>query len=239
MQSGGMGILQVVEPDEQSEPTSPEAPPPVSAAARAASSAPPAGSNGVASQLGSVSFPVALRGYDREAVEAYVGRVVQAVNDLESRRSPETAVRRALDRVGEETSGILQRAHEAADEITSRSRTQADERRQAAERQAEDLVRDAETRARELDADNDALWAQRRQLIEDIRGVAAELLRVADEAIERLPPPGGRARPPAPALEEPELPTAEAPSEDGTASVDQATQPMSPLDLPDGERPEA
>src|SRR5919197_6098077 len=102
MQSGRVGILRDVEPDERSEPTQPEAPPPASAAARAASAAPPRGSNGgVASQLGNVSFPVALRGYDREAVEAYVGRVVQAVSDLESKRPPEAAVRRAPDRVGE------------------------------------------------------------------------------------------------------------------------------------------
>jgi cell division initiation protein len=239
MQSGGAGILKDVEPDERSEPTQPEAPPPASAAARAASAAPPQSSNGVASQLGNVSFPVALRGYDRDAVEAYVGRVVQAVSDLETKRSPEAAVRRALDRVGEETSGILQRAHEAADEITTRSRTQADERRKAADREAQELVQDAEARARQLDADNDALWAQRRQLIEDIRGVAAELLRVADEAIERLPPPGGRARAVAPEAAAREAPTAEpqTPAENGT--VDQSTQPMSPLDLPDGGSPDA
>jgi DivIVA domain-containing protein len=240
MQSGGVCILHDVEPDERSEPTqpSPEAPPPASAAARAASAAPPPSTNGVASQLGNVSFPVALRGYDREAVEAYVGRVVHAVSDLESKRSPEAAVRRALDRVGEETSGILQRAHEAAEEITTRSRAQADERRKAADRQSQELVQDAEARARQLDADNDALWAQRRQLIEDIRGVAAELLRVADEAIERLPPPGGRARAVAPesAGREPPAADLEMPHENG--SVDQATQPMSPLDLPDGGPPE-
>jgi hypothetical protein len=181
----------------------------------------------LASDMGQTSFPIVLRGYDRVAVEAYVSRVVATIAELEAARSPEGAVKRALDQVGEETSGILKHAQETADEMTAKARTESEERVRNAEREADAMVRDAEARARELDTDNDALWAQRRQLIEDMRGLAGELLRVADEAVERLPPPPGRAR----AI----VAARTTPPPDGITNgvVDQPTQAMSPLDLPD------
>ena len=67
-------------------------------------------------------FPVALRGYDRVAVDAYVKQTSQLVAELQATRSPEAAVRKALERVGEQISGILQRAHDTAEEITAQSR---------------------------------------------------------------------------------------------------------------------
>src|SRR3712207_3107843 len=81
-----------------------------------------------------VSFPIALRGYDREAVERYVADVAQLVAELEATQSREGVVQRALDEIGEQTSGILQRAHETAEEIIARSRSQAEGRMQRAER---------------------------------------------------------------------------------------------------------
>src|SRR5881227_3196749 len=73
-----------------------------------------------------VDFPVVLRGYDRLAVDAYVKRTSQLVAELQASRSPEAAVRRALERVGEQISGILQRAHETAAQITAQSRSDAE-----------------------------------------------------------------------------------------------------------------
>jgi vacuolar-type H+-ATPase subunit H len=189
----------------------PSAPPPMSPAA---------------AELGQTSFPIVLRGYERTAVEGYVARAVAVVAELESARSPEGAVSRALDQVGEETSSILKRAQETADEMTAKARAESEERVRNAEREAEALVRDAETRAAELDADNDALWAQRRQLIEDLRGLASELLRVSDEAVERLPPPAGRARAIVAAR-------TSFPDNGRNGLVDQPTEAMSPLELPD------
>ncbi len=69
-----------------------------------------------------VDFPVALRGYDRIAVDAYVARTSQLIAELHATASPEGAIRRALERVGEEVSGVLQQAHRTADEVTSQSR---------------------------------------------------------------------------------------------------------------------
>ena len=53
-------------------------------------------------EVADVDFPVVLRGYDRVAVDAYVRRASQLVAELNAGRSPQAAVRRALERVGEE-----------------------------------------------------------------------------------------------------------------------------------------
>jgi hypothetical protein len=95
-------------------------------------------------------------------------------------------VQKALDELGEETAGILQRAHETADEISSRSRAQADTRLQRAEREAEILRRDADEYAEQVIVDTRLLWEERQRLIEDIRQLADEVLGTADDAMERL-----------------------------------------------------
>src|SRR5246127_832532 len=86
--------------------------------------------------VANVEFPIVLRGYDRLAVDAYVKRTSQLVAELQSTHSPEAAVRRALERVGEDVSGILQRAHEAAAQITAQSRMDAEERLERARQEA-------------------------------------------------------------------------------------------------------
>jgi cell division initiation protein len=133
-------------------------------------------------------FPVALRGYDRDAVDAYVDQVNRVVADLQASRSPQAAIRNALDQVGEETSGILERAHETADEITGRSRSQAEERLQKAEEEARETVRAAETRLRMLDTDAEEIWQERKRLIDDVQRVADDLTELAESAARRFPP---------------------------------------------------
>ena len=66
-------------------------------------------------------FAVAVRGYDRGAVDRYVEQVNRLLAELEISSSPEAAVRHALDEVSEETRELLQRAHQTAEEITARS----------------------------------------------------------------------------------------------------------------------
>src|SRR5690348_7279437 len=135
----------------------------------------------------SVDFPVVLRGYDRIAVDAYVKKTSQLVAELQATRSPEAAVRRALDRVGGEVSGILQRAHETASEITSQSRSEAEDRLESARQEAERIVGAARTEVQELDAETDRVWAERQRIVEDARDLARQLLGLADSAAERFP----------------------------------------------------
>src|SRR5437763_1275790 len=94
-------------------------------------------------EVADVDFPLALRGYDRLAVDAYVRKTSQLVAELQATRSPEAAVRRALERAGEEISGIPQRAHETAAQITAQSRSDAEERLDGARQEAVRLTADA------------------------------------------------------------------------------------------------
>src|SRR4051795_4046425 len=96
-----------------------------------------------------VSFPIVMRGYDRAAVDAYVTRVNRIIAELQVSRSPQSAIRHALDQVSEETRGILERAHETAEDITARSQVQASDRLERAEGEARTVIRDAEARVRE------------------------------------------------------------------------------------------
>jgi len=134
-----------------------------------------------------VSFPIVLRGYDRDAVDAYVQEVNRVIADLQTRQSPQSAIRHALDQMSDETRGILERAHETADEITARSRSQADDRVQWAEREAREAIAAATERVHDLEGDAERVWEERQGLIDDVRRIAQELTAVADDAGVRFP----------------------------------------------------
>jgi DivIVA domain-containing protein len=156
-------------------------------------------------RLRDVSFPTAVRGYDRRSVDEFIDELRNLVADLEAHQTREGVVQKALDELGEETAGILQRAHETADEIAARSRAQADGRLQRAEREAQIVKREADEYAEQVVVDTRLLWDERQRLIEDIRHLADEVLATADDAIERLKLP----EPLAPGEQDPETTTAE------------------------------
>ena len=150
---------------------------------------------------GDPDFPIVRRGgYDRAAVHAYVARAQRLVMEMDAAATnPGEAVRRALDRVGEETAGILRHAQETAASMTSRSETESRERLEGAERRAREREEEAEQEAerlkaqaeidvRRLDADNDRLWEERQRLIDETRKLSASLRRVAEEADQLFPP---------------------------------------------------
>lgn len=124
------------------------------------------------------AFPVALlRGYDRRAVDAYVDRVSAILLDLRASRSPQEAIRRALDRVGEETSAILQRAHDAAEEVTRESRAKADDRVQEAQAEADRLTGEAGRVRADAAAESERVRGEAAAAAETL---AAESQRAAD-----------------------------------------------------------
>jgi hypothetical protein len=137
-------------------------------------------------RLREVNFPIVVRGYHRQTVDVFIAELLELVEDLESHQTREGVVQKALGELGEETAGILQRAHETADDIAARSRAQADARLQRAEREAEILRRDADEYAEQVIVDTRALWDERQRLIEDIRQLADEVLGTADDALDRL-----------------------------------------------------
>ena len=87
-----------------------------------------------------VSFPVSLRGYERQAVDAYVKRVNRVIAELKVSASPPAAVRHALDLAQEKGEALLQAAREAAEEITASARQDADESTARAKAEAADLM---------------------------------------------------------------------------------------------------
>jgi DivIVA domain-containing protein len=132
-------------------------------------------------------FPTAMRGYDRAAVDDYVQQISQLVAELQATRSPEAAVRRALERVGEQISGILQRAHETAEQITAQSRREAEDRLDQARAEAAQIAGAAEQRVKELDGDTDRIWLERQRIVADAEDLASQLVAIAKSAAERFP----------------------------------------------------
>jgi cell division septum initiation protein DivIVA len=123
--------------------------------------------------LREVAFPTAVRGYEKRAVDGYVERVNRLITELEVSRSPQAAVRHALDRVGEQTSGILHRARATAEEITISAREEAEETTGRARAEAREIIAEAKAEA-------DGLLARSTAAAEDL------LARAGTEANDLL-----------------------------------------------------
>jgi DivIVA domain-containing protein len=130
-----------------------------------------------------VRFPTAVRGYDRGAVDGYVKQVNNLIAELETSSSPESAVKRALAEVSEETGAILERAHEAADAITARSRAAADDRLQQAQREAEEV---RETTQREAQEVRELAQRESRQLRTTAQREAEQVRAEAETRVQKL-----------------------------------------------------
>jgi DivIVA domain-containing protein len=130
-----------------------------------------------------VDFPVAMRGYDRAAVDGYVEQVNRLIAELEISSSPESAVRHALEEVTEETRGILQGAHETAEEITARSRSKADDRLQRGEREADEARKAA---AREAQETREMARREAQELRESAAHAAQHLHETAQRETQEL-----------------------------------------------------
>ncbi len=191
------------------------------------------GQRRVPPELRTAAFPVAVRGYDRGAVDAYVTRVNRLIAELEATRSPQSAVENALRRTEDERSDILKEAyalggevtatagreagemiarakseaveivvgasdkadrtkaealqHSAkvraeADRILDAARAEAEARVQRAEEEIARIRKEAEAWMRALRIDTNAIRGERRDLLEDLRAIAARLQEAASRA---------------------------------------------------------
>jgi DivIVA domain-containing protein len=113
----------------------------------------------VPAELRNVSFPVAVRGYDRRAVDSYVARVNRVIAELEATHSPEAAIRHALHRAEEQTRGGLEKARKEAEKIIAAARRNADDATARAKAEAADIVVNASTRADRSKLEADAYAA--------------------------------------------------------------------------------
>jgi DivIVA domain-containing protein len=144
----------------------------------------------VPAEIRNVSFPVSVRGYDRHAVDAYVARVNRVIAELEVSRSPQSAVRHALDRVGEQTVAILNEARESAEKIADAAREEAEAHVAEAKAQAADLVVSASAQAEQDRAEGERIVADAKaeaeKIVSQARAEAAENLAEArTKAAER------------------------------------------------------
>jgi DivIVA domain-containing protein len=133
-------------------------------------------------------FATTWRGYDRVAVDEYLGALEDELAAARAEHTSEHAIQNEIDRLGNDTAEILRVAHAKADAISSRAHAQADLLMADAQAEAEATTRDAEARRRTFDADADLIWRERTRLIDDTRKLADCMLSVADDAVERFPP---------------------------------------------------
>jgi cell division septum initiation protein DivIVA len=132
-------------------------------------------------------FPLVIRGYDRRAVDDYLDATSARLAELEALQSPSVAVMQAVERVADDTGGILKTAHETAHGIVTRARAEADRTLTDARDEADRTISAAQARARQIAIDTDALWQERMRLIEDAHQVSASLAQIADVAAARFP----------------------------------------------------
>jgi DivIVA domain-containing protein len=152
-----------------------------------------------------VSFPVAVRGYDRRAVDAHIKRVNRVIAELKVRGSPPAAVRHALEQAEDKVQGLLQAAREAAEEITASAQQEAEESTARAKAEAAELTVNTSAEADRVKAEADEFVANARgeaddtlakakseadEMLADARAEAQNILARAqaevDERLKRL-----------------------------------------------------
>lgn len=123
------------------------------------------------------NFSVALRGYDRGEVEAFLQDVAAEVSVLKD------SAERAYQNLGEELGELLQQAKDVADKLLSEARSEAAALVQSAENEATGLRDEAEAHARQVreEADGEAV-STRAEAEQD----AAQRISAADTKVREL-----------------------------------------------------
>jgi DivIVA domain-containing protein len=141
-------------------------------------------------EVRNVSFPLGMRGYERKAVEDYVRRVNRVIAELEVTRSPQAAVRHAVERVSEQTKTILDEARESAEKITATAQAEADEIVAQAKAKSADLVVAAGTEADRVRAESEELVARSKaeagRIVAEAKAKAEEHRRESEEELAKL-----------------------------------------------------
>lgn len=144
----------------------------------------------VPAEFRDVSFGSAIGGYNRNDVDAYVERVNRLIAELEISRSPEKAVQLALERVGEQTAGILQEAQEAAAKLTAAAQAEAEHSTRRARVEADELMERAQKESRALleraAEESTDLLEQSQARLETMRGEIEDVQREHGRAVEGL-----------------------------------------------------
>ena len=152
----------------------------------------------VPAEILNISFPAAVRGYDRGAVDAYVRRVSRLIAEIKVSASPREAVRHAVRQTEQEVSGLLERARETADRVTTSALREAESEAEGIRAKAAELLVNANAEAEatkaeaedilvraRLEAEKTATRAQA-DADERLRQVQAELASLRDQTEARM-----------------------------------------------------
>ena len=134
------------------------------------------------------SFTVAIRGYDKEEVEAFLADIADHVRALTEASSS------AYVNLGEEMGELLQHARNSADEMTTRAQEEATALRAQVDAEIADKRREADEYVRrsteditgEVERRREGAEEQARAIIEDAQTRIVTLQREEGEARERI-----------------------------------------------------
>jgi DivIVA domain-containing protein len=125
----------------------------------------------------------------RAEAEDTTGRAKAEAADIVLNASTES------DRARDEVDRLIAAAKAEADQILAKARAEAEKLLARAREEVAALREESEMRLRELHADIATTWKERRELLDDVRGIATRLEEEASKAAARVPPPAGGDRP--------------------------------------------
>ena len=123
-------------------------------------------------RIRSATFPIARRGYEKREVERYLNQLADWLETGGGDEARSDTVRRELERIGEQTAGILTQAHDAAEAM----RTQAD-------REIRQQLADANLKAESMRSTADEYAQETR---EQADAYAVKMRRDVDAYAERV-----------------------------------------------------
>jgi DivIVA domain-containing protein len=148
-------------------------------------------------------FRLAWRGYERAAVDEYVAQLERDLSAYQAQSRSRRSVTEEIERIGDETTAILQVAHEQAEAVTRRAQAEADRCVAEARSHASAITDDAKRQLQSLDSETDSIWRERARLIADVNTLSDSLSSLARDAADRFPPEVDDGQQSAPGLTEP------------------------------------
>jgi DivIVA domain-containing protein len=98
------------------------------------------------------------------------------------------------DRAKAESDHVIAKAVAEGEKVLADAKAEAERVVARAREEAAAVREEGEARLRELHADIATTWKERRELLEDVRGIASKLESAASRAASRMPPPGEEER---------------------------------------------
>jgi DivIVA domain-containing protein len=106
------------------------------------------------------------------------------VQDLRETAQRETSELR--DATTQETADLKERSVREAQQLRASAQREADETREAARREADEMLDIAETRTHDLARSAEAIWRERRRLIDDMRDMGEQLVSIGEAEGKRF-----------------------------------------------------